>query len=238
MAFPLANTFEGGSDETTLTAGNSGGSSGDAFDAVFIGGASTIVFDTARASHGSYSMRFAPADSQAVNAQWTATSTGGGFTETWGRFYFYATAKPSNGVRLVSFFTTGGTRQAHIEMTASPNGLLRVADSAFTSGDTVAAIPLDEWVRIEWHVLHSATVGQLEAKIFQADSTSPITNGTVSSPASRNTGASADAIRFGQSTGVVLSGWSAWMDSLQANTTGWPGPATTPPSILFPHRVM
>lgn len=237
MAFPLSNSFEGGSDETTLTTGNTGGASGDAFDTFFIGAGNALVFDTARAAHGSLSARVENVVADAVRMNWDAASTGGGFTETWGRFYAWFPTGLTGGQRLVTFNLTAGTRQAHLEITSSPNFKLRVADNLFASNDTVASIPFDQWVRIEWHVLHSATVGLLEGKIFSADSLTPITNGTVTSPASRNTGASADKIQLGQSAGGL--GGTFWMDDIQANVTGFPGPYVEPggePGLTYHRR--
>ena len=53
----LLNTFEGGSDETTITTANSGGASGDAFTVAPAPGASAVmVYDTAQFAHGTMSM--------------------------------------------------------------------------------------------------------------------------------------------------------------------------------------
>ena len=46
---PANNSFEGGSDETTITTGNSGGASGSAFDVVTIGAGNGLVYDSAQA---------------------------------------------------------------------------------------------------------------------------------------------------------------------------------------------
>lgn len=225
MSLPLANTLEGGSDETTLTFGNSGGASGDAFDLVLLTpGTGTLVFDTARAAHGSLSARVTPDGTNAALVAWQAASTGGGFTEIWGRVYIYLTAAPIGGCRLISANLSAGTRKADISLTSASGGnsLLRVSDATFTSNDAGANVPLNQWVRIEFHIKCSATVGQIEAKMFLGDDASPITNGTVTSPATRDTGASADEVRFGQGTAGATGAF--WMDSMQVNTSGFPGP--------------
>lgn len=219
MALPLANTFEGGTDETTVTTGNSGGASGDAFDVVTIT-AGALVFDTARAAHGGLSARV-DVVSNLANVEWRAASTGGDWTQVWGRVYVYFTANPANTIRLVGIFNSAGTRMADVSVQSG--GFLRVSDSAFTSDDSVGTILLNQWTRIEFTVLHSATVGVIEAKIFSADALTPITNGTVTSPATRNTGTGAQRASFGQAISNVQT-TTFWMDSIQINSTGYPGP--------------
>src|SRR5690606_5281973 len=55
----LRNSAEGGTDETGVTTGNSGGASGDAWSQVVLGTGSAIVYDSAQAAHGdlAYSIR-------------------------------------------------------------------------------------------------------------------------------------------------------------------------------------
>lgn len=224
MALPLGNTFEGGSDETTVTTGNSGGGSGNAFGSVVIDSGNAIVFDTAKAAHGSFSCRMNIATANRTVVSWQSAQTGGSITECWGRMYYWNAAAPSVGLRLISLFESGSLKASVVHTSGGSGGLLRVSDSANASNDTVAAIPTSEWVRIEFHVVVSATVGQIEARMYQLDNGSPITNGTVSSPASRNTGTALDECAYGNTT-FNSQTVEMWLDDLQVNNTGWPGPA-------------
>lgn len=221
MAIPLNNTFEGGSDETTVTTGNSGGSSGDAFGSVVIDSANGVKFDNAKAAHGTYSVRMDIATANRTAVSWQSAQVGSIF-ECWGRCYYWNAAAPTVGLRLVSMYQAGALKAGLIH---TSGGLLRVSDSASASNDTVAAIPTSAWTRIEFHVIASATVGQIEARIYSADSTTAITNGTVSSPATRNTGTAIDEVAFGNTT-FNTQAVTMWMDDLQVNGTGWPGPAS------------
>lgn len=220
MAVLATNSFEGGSDEVDISAANSGGASGTAFTTVVKDASNNVKYDTARAAHGTVSCRInvATANRAAVDYDNPVIGT---VTELWGRLYYYNTAIPSVGIRLASIHNSAGTRQASIEVPS--NGKLRVADSASVSDDTVANIPLNQWIRIEFHVLHSATVGQIEAKLYTLDNTSPITDGTVSSPATRNTGTNSEEAVFGNSNFNAQT-LEFWIDDLQINTDGWPGP--------------
>src|SRR5215218_2907628 len=93
-----ANTLEGGSNGTTITAGNSGGTSGDAFDSVVIATNDSLVFDNAHAKETLALKAATGASSTGTYAAWTTTI--GTQTTFWGRMYLYRTANPSAQVRL------------------------------------------------------------------------------------------------------------------------------------------
>lgn len=230
MALPLNNTFEGSSDETTVTTGNSGGGSGDAFGSVVIDASNGVVYDSAKAAHGSFSCRMDIATANRTAVSWQSAQTGGSILECWGRLYYWNSAAPTVGIRLAALYQAGVLKAGLVH---TSGGLLRVSDSASASDDTIAAIPTSTWVRVEFHVIVSATVGQIEARLYLADATSPITNGTVSSAATRNTGTAIDEVAFGNTTFNAQT-VQMWIDDLQLNGTGWPGPATGGIQTLLP----
>jgi hypothetical protein len=71
---PLRNTFEGGTDGTTITQANSGGASGDAWStAPIIGTGVTLTYSSLQAAHGALSMRIVqPATPASTRVEWDA----------------------------------------------------------------------------------------------------------------------------------------------------------------------
>jgi hypothetical protein len=93
-------------------------------------------------------------------------------------------------------------------------------------------------VRVEWHVIHSATVGQVELKLFNdADSTTPTE--TLTGSSNYNTGTAAGGVHIG-SVGNLPDGFIYWIDDIIVNATSYPGPVVVPstePQVLsmIPH---
>ena len=172
-ALAANNGFESGSDETTITTGNSGP---DAFDAVLLGAGNALVYDSARAAHGVLSARIdlGAASGSTASMQWTFTEA----TEVWGWFYVFITGNPGAGLRIC------GGEQAGLgnwRMNLAVTGQIQVLDQNFAGAvNTTAAVPQNVWHRVGWRVLCSETVGQIEARIYEGDSTTPITDGTCS----------------------------------------------------------
>lgn len=221
MSLPLTNNFETAiADETAITVVNSAdGAAGSAFDDLLTGGASTIVYDTARAAHGTLSARMTQDVANGCFLTWS-TSVGTP-TTVYGRLYIYRTAAPSAGGQWLIHFQLTGTTAAVIIWDDSSQHL-RFYDSTLGSlVETTNTVPLNEWVRIEWKLVCSATVGICEMKMFHADSASAIETKTLTSA---NTLTGVNEINFGQFAGAATgSAW--WLDDLVVNSTGYPGPA-------------
>ena len=82
-----------------------------------------------------------------------------------------------------------------------------------------------QWVRIEYHLVHSTTVGQAEFKLFTSlESPSPVE--TLTTAADKNLLASADEIRYGVRSGQSVVTY--YYDDIVAGATSYPGPAVTP----------
>jgi hypothetical protein len=82
------------------------------------------------------------------------------------------------------------------------------------------------WVRLEWHIVHSTTVGSLEVKLFNsADSTTA--DDTISF-SNLNTGAAFANIRIGASTNTAnfpTTGTYMYIDDIVCGATSYPGPS-------------
>src|ERR1043166_7445448 len=88
-----SNSNEGGTDTTTITTGNSGGASGDAWSTVTVTTAA-ITFSVDHAAHGTLSMKIANvASPTSTRTDWTGV--GGGSADIWFRHYLYMAANPS-----------------------------------------------------------------------------------------------------------------------------------------------
>jgi len=236
----LVNSFEGGTTGTTISTGNSGPGSGNAFDAVSApGGGGTLAFSNAEAAHGSLACDLATTGTTGTPyVAWTTSM--GSQAQVWFRLYLYFTANPSATQRVFAALQ-GGTACATIAVgTSGKLQFLNAAGSAiFTQTGT---IPLNQWFRIEGFIIGSATVGQVELKRFNSpDST--VASETNTSAASQNTTGAMDTYRFGHGAGSALANLGPWwQDDIGLSNGGYLGPvippvavpAVAPPGFLSP----
>lgn len=218
----LANSFEGGSNGGTVSAANSGGTSGNAFDSVTIGALASVTYSAAHAAHGSLSCSIATG-SPTANAllTWTTSLTAGTVPQVWFRAYFYLTAYSGN-LRVIRA-QNGGTLCGAVAFNASAK--VSLLDSTGTGQKTsTTSLPANQWFRIEGFVIGSATVGQVQAQIYLADD-SPTPTETLTTAATLNTTGAINRVDFGNPTSVA--NFTYWADNVGASTTGPIGPAVT-----------
>ena len=214
------NSFEGIGNGVTVTAANSGGVSGDAFDSVTIPAGCTVISDNTHAAHGGQACKQqigGTALGCAVN--WLLTAAG----TVYYRAYLYVPAFPSATIRVVNV-RSGASFAAAMALTAT--GKLQM--QASTGGQmaiTTASVPTGAWFRVEGFFIASATAGQGEVKLFTSmDSTSPAE--TKTSAATFNTLANFDQTQIGIASNVATTGpW--WLDDLAVSTAGYVGPFVT-----------
>jgi hypothetical protein len=210
----LNNGAEGGSLGATVSAANSGGASGNAWDATV--GTPTITYDNTHAL-GTMAYRVAAAGT-AQQMAWTSTSHGVQ-AETWGRKYLWSDGHPT-GVTGIVRWVTGGAQAARLRY--EPSGVLTLSDAGNAAElATVGAIPTGQWVRIEWHLQFVASGATVELRTFNsADSLTPTEN---LSAVAAGIGVNCDRVEFGSFNSTV---WTGYMDALQVNNTGFAGPIT------------
>lgn len=151
--------------------------------------------------------------------RWASPNTWG--TDHYGRFYLYATANPGSNQSICSLQDAGGTSNIVI----LTGGNIQSRDHGAGVNGSVS-ISLNQWVRIEYHFISSATVGLLEVKLFNtAASTTP--DETIASTANRDTGATAITEEYFGQTNFGPWGATTWMDSILVNATSYPGPVVT-----------
>lgn len=166
----LQNTAEGGTNGTQVSAGNSGGASGDAFAVSGIA-SNNVTYSSAFAAHGSLSFYFDIASATAPFLQWGSSWTTNSLSV---RFYFRPTATPSTASVIAQFRHASGTVA---QIAHNSDGTLRVLD--FASGNITpsgfAALSLNTTYRVECTItIATSTTGRLHIAYYAGDSTTAI----------------------------------------------------------------
>lgn len=218
----VSANFETGVLGNTVAAADAG--SATQFDVVVIQGADTVTYDWAHVADGSLAVKFAGGGGVFTFLGWQSTHFGT-VTNHYGRCYLYLTAYPSTGVVFAQCSKNGVGRAFRLDVLST--GQIATYDSPATGTFTTTnSIALNRLVRLEWHCVHSATVGQVEVRLFNsAGSTTPTE--TKTSPATWDTLADANEIFFGfvDSSGAALT---YWMDAIVAGDTTYPTPLSIP----------
>lgn len=226
MATLLTNSFEAVTPSgTTVTAANSGGGSDSTFDVVQAPPAGgTLASDSTHAAHGSLGCKVATgATSGNTYVSWTTSLDTGSLT-VWWRMYLYFTANPGANVRVKALLNSGNLVCGCI---ISTSGLVitNFASAGTTATTSTAAIPLNQWFRLEGKDIVSTSVGQTEVKLFSSmDSTSPTETDT--SAATQNNGSAFSALRMGATTSAA-NVTAFWMDDVGYSDTAYIGPVAT-----------
>lgn len=209
-------SFETGSNSATISTSDSGSEA--PWDSVSIGTDAALVYDNANANDTLAAKVSTGATSATCYLSWSGAL--GTRTDHYGRIYLYMSGNPAATVALVRF-QRGSTQETATISISSAGKILLVDSNGTTQATSTASISTAQFVRIEWHVVHSTTVGQIEAKLFNTPG-SGTADETVATAASINTRADCDEVRFGQS--LARSNMTAfWMDDLLAGATSYPG---------------
>lgn len=202
---------------------NSGTAPATAFDnaAITIGAGSTLTSSSAQAANGTLGGLVSAIASETAYAGWSTAI--GTLTEFWGRVSVYFTANPAGSTRIFSGYN-GVTRVGALQL--GTTGKISLIDSGNTNQGTMTnAIALNQWNRVEWHYICSATVGMLEAKLFQTVTSSSPTE-TLTTSSLLNTSTQATVYRFGRSESATGATGTFYIDDLAIDTAGYPGPYT------------
>lgn len=222
----LVNSFEGGTNGTTITTGNSGGGSGNAFDTVTIPGGSTVTYSNTVSAHGTLSSAVATTtDTSSLYVQWDVSE--GTQTTIYFRAYCYLPASSSGNWRPFAA-ESSNTHAASFFFAA---GVLKTSyGSAFTNGPVfTTAIPTNQWIRIEGYVTGDPSVGALSVSLYiSMDSIVP---NEVHSVSGINTTGALTQYRFGQNAATANSG-PYYLDDIGVSSTGYLGPSNI--AIVYP----
>jgi hypothetical protein len=142
--FLWQNTAEGGTNGTTVTAGNSGGTSGTAWGTVSISGSGTaLTYATAAAQTGSLGYQVTGTGNG--HAQLTQSFTPRG-NDLWVSFGLYIpSAYPSNSPQIFSAYTAAGSGISGLSLSSA--GVLGSFTSVSASGSP--SLALNTWYRVE-----------------------------------------------------------------------------------------
>jgi arylsulfatase A-like enzyme len=142
----------------------------------------------------------------------------------WGRAYVYLEKLPST--KLTFFRVLNGSGKA-LSLGITPVGQIKIFDATNQLVRTsTSRVAIGSYNRIEFFVdPATTTTGQAEVRLFTTADSTTATETLVASNKNFNT--QTTTYRFGQTDGSKSD--PSWFDDLLINTTGWPGPATSPP---------
>lgn len=209
------NKAEGGSNSTSVTIGNSGGASGNAWSSV--GGTNALTYTNVNVARGSLGYRYEQKTSEGAVLDWNFT----GITELYGRNYFYLTGYAPATQTLIRLFGSNGSNEAY-RADLLTTGQVRLRDATGTTLSTSpSSLQTGVWYRFEWHCISGATDGTLEFRLFTADQTTAFYSYTNTAC---NTYTAVTNAQFGPAfTTTILP--VMFGDEFALNTTGWIGPA-------------
>lgn len=222
----LVNTFEGGTVGYDISAGNSGGDSGNAFDAVEAGTGVTRVYDDSASVHGTLSAHFATgATSAKVYLQWDQDSIGNP-PEIFERWYFMVDALPGSA-KYIREWRDKDAAQTIARLALNSGGTLSLSDTTGTNiFTTTATITPYTWYRVEVHLVADPSTGLAVLKLY-SDLDSNVPAETKTSAATQNFGST---IVNRSRNGWCGSGSNLpnlWLDDWALSTFDWVGPAVT-----------
>jgi hypothetical protein len=220
----LTNSFEGGSNTTTITTGNSGGTSGNAFDNVSITGTNTLTYSSTQSFTGLLSCAVvsgSPVGNSLI--RWGPSLTGSSVPAVWFRAYVFLTAGASACRIIRASNNSYGTLCGWIEVNSSAKLILRdAAGNAQATSNT--ALPNDAWVRLEGYVIGSAVAGQLQLQIFKTTPNGLVPDEVVTTAATLNTNGAITGIDYGNPSSTAST--TFYLDNVGVSTTGYLGPAS------------
>jgi hypothetical protein len=221
------NSLEGGTDGVAISAGNSGGASGDAFATLpGLPSGATREYDSATIISGTMSAKVATdTTSGIVPLRWDITST----TAIYQRCYYQFSANPSAAVRIMMGIDNVTTRYSVQFLT---DGKVRLLNSSgVTVHTTTNSMPLNAPFRLE--VFADLTNGQATTRVFHGANV----HGTTADEALGPTACTFGAAQVTKvDVGITVAAASVvafWLDDIGTSDTGWLGPATTP-QVLEP----
>jgi hypothetical protein len=235
-AVTLVNSFEGGSNGTSITTSNAGGATGyvsglnSQFDVATISSGATLQFSNAYSAHGSLSALVACGAVNGAACEWAASAgqqptTAATPSTVWFRLYMYFAAWPSVNSRFFTVANSSGTGGARNWVTTTGNLLVQDGNGNQVSLST-ATVPTGQWFRVEGFAVSSSSVGQTSVSLYTVmDGLTPAETDT--SAATQNLNGSPVTYAFGCFGGLANQG-PFYMDDIGLSSAGPLGPAIFP----------
>lgn len=202
-----ANTadFEAGTNGSNVNAADAG--SLTAWSNVF---STHPTYDTSWSAYGTKSAKVAALGQM----EWNFSAE----TDFYGRAYFFLPGNPS-GLSTLMYVGSSGTPYGAIGITSG--GKVRVTDFSGANQNGTVSVATSQAIRIEFHVVHSATVGSIVAKLY--NSAASITPDETITLSNCNTQASGLTMRCGEMSTFSFAS-ALWIDQIVGNAPAFPGP--------------
>lgn len=221
----LLNSFDGGTNAVTITTGNSGGASGNAFNLV-----SALPFSNGQTIHTSAMAAGVINPGTALRfAAWTGPAVG---VLRW--YVYVVSANPTSATNIGCFTYGGGTQGVIAQLNASGQMSLVTKGAVTRATNTGATFPVNQWVRIELYGLAgtSTTTGAARLAYYLGDSTTLVwDSGLFTGIDTAGTAATFDFALAGKYTGNSHTG-TYYVDDMGLKTStdavwgAWPSLVT------------
>lgn len=215
--------FEAGTNGNTIATTDAG--SATAWNAVNIPTGGSVKYDSAIKAHGSLSGKIICSSTPSAGYFTWSGATWGPQTDHYGRAYVYWPGGNPASVQLLVFFKNAGSGCCRIQVNTS--GKFELADDAATvQATSTATVPGSAgWFRIEWHVTHSNSVGQITLRIYKTsmDAPSGSYDEQVQTTANLDILNQSDSMLIGQILNQATT--TLQFDDIVGAATTWPGPA-------------
>lgn len=230
----VSNTFEGGSNGTTITTGNSAGASGTAFDAVGIVAGGGAVYTNTNQYRGALGATLSTGGTAGQTyVEYTTALNCSSSGSLYGRTYRKLPALPpdANGHRIILIADSASAFQAEWRIN-NAGRLEQRSGAGVVTNTSTNAITTGAYFRVEFAILaFSATVGQLECKLFlSADSSTPTE--TLTSTAALDTLRAGGLCKARAGINRNLASFVDHVDDVTWSTTAYPGPSALPPQVV------
>lgn len=223
------NSAEGGTDGTTVTVANSGGDSGDAWDAPHNLNSGDIEFDTAQFSHGAMSYLVQPATSVISEFRKSVTASGTVLCS----MYFRTPSIFAATATLIQIRHASATA-ARLQLTNGAKFRTQNLTDA-TVSTAVSNALVDTWYRLELRAVRgtSSSNGTIQFAYYLLDNTTAVEtfSSTTTNTGDATTGDFTN-VRYGRCSSAPADTTNFWMDSIQTATDTeaaamplvWPAP--------------
>lgn len=228
LSRPYFQNFETGSNGSNFTIPNSGGQTGPEYDDAWVSFGTTIPTYANTTTH-----RDALAMSVFEANGGTATSSAGWrdwnnrtIHPGYGRIYFWMSANPTSGFQLVRVIDRANNIIGGVRLTATGN--LQALATGTAVGANSAAVPLSQWIRVEYRIIPDLLVGEVEVRAWWTDPESTGATDFTSNNVAPQTmgGQQIDGTRYGicNAPAAFTADFTMYLDDITGNMFDWPGP--------------
>jgi hypothetical protein len=211
VALNLNYGFEGGTSGNAVAAGSGAGGGDNNFDTVT---ATIPVYSNAQAAHGAQSLLITAAG----HIAWT-TSIGTPLT-LFGRCYLRILAIPT----LTTSFCTPNCPTTSFKIQVGTAGKIATQVDAGTLITATTALTTSTWYRVEWKVVTPgvAGTGTVDCSYYLGDSPVAVQTLAQATGSTVSADTSFTSVNYGSAN---APGTSVWVDDVNVNDQGFPGPA-------------